>query len=143
MAGGVKIVANVAYLEKGIADIMRKDPKICRAAMREASHLMKREAVKRAPIDEGHLSGAILGGTFENENGVFGAEVKVPSNTPAAAYAIPMHDGEYNLGANSLAKQAKVGVVVGPGYFSRMLTECRERILNAIAKKVINLRLHS
>lgn len=104
--------------------------------MKDASQYMQRQAVLRAPVDEGNLSGSIVGEAFEERPGIYGAQVKVPSNSAAANYAVPMHENAYNLGANSLAKQAKVGVEVGAGYFSRMLKDCREKILEIIAHTV-------
>lgn len=76
------------------------------------------ESQLRAPKDEGMLEESIakeLGVTAEGQV----ARVMVPVNAPGAAYAIAMHEDQYQLGEKSQAKQASAGVEVGRKYLTR------------------------
>lgn len=98
---------------------------------------IEEEAVKRAPIDTGDLQRSI---THSVEPGTFDSKVKgavfIPANSPASAYAMYMHEGIYNLGAASAAKQASSSVMVGRKYLERALAENEEAVKAAIQAAV-------
>ena len=83
---------------------------------------------KRTPVREGHLTASITGEFIQLEKS-WAATVFVPLNSPAAPYAVWLHEGQYNLGDNSLAKQKKTGCFVGSKYITRAIEENRERII--------------
>lgn len=109
---GLNILKN--NLERGIIVHQSK----VRKAVSECGDVGVLEAVRRAPKDEGMLEESIvkeLGVTAEGQV----ARVMVPVNAPGAAYAISMHEDQYQLGEKSQAKQASAGVEVGRKYLTR------------------------
>jgi hypothetical protein len=50
-----------------------------------------------------------------------------------------MHEGDYNLGENSLEKQRKLGVIVGPRYITRAIEDKKAEIIQNI-KKALKIR---
>lgn len=97
------------------------------AAMRAIRNYCVKETKRRTPLKEGFLTASVTGDveTFEKS---YAATVYIPVNSPASHYAVKMHETEYNLGPNSLAKQQKVGVVVGPKYITRAILDNKESI---------------
>jgi len=97
------------------------------AAMQAIRNLCIKETKRRTPLKEGFLTASVTGDveTFEKS---YAATVYIPVNSPASHYAVKMHETEYNLGPNSLAKQQKVGVTVGPKYITRAILDNRENI---------------
>lgn len=85
------------------------------------------ETTRRTPIDEGALTASVE--KRVEVKGQFASDVTgyvfVPVNSPAADYAVVMHEGTYNLGEKSLAKQQAQGVTVGPKYMERAFEENR------------------
>ena len=90
--------------------------------MMQAAQVMRSEAQKRCPVDEGNLTNDIQGDT-ETYTKSEAAVVYIPVNAPSATYAIHMHEHTYNLGKESLAHQAKTHCVVGPGYLTRAISK--------------------
>lgn len=107
-------------------------PKVERA-LEAAGDIAQREARDRAPVDEGVLTDSIEHEVYVNEGSVV---IRVPINAPASEYAVPMHEGQYNLGPKSAAKQSQVGVAVGRKYITRALDENRKEIRAAIAEEL-------
>ncbi|CAB4122127.1 Bacteriophage HK97-gp10, putative tail-component [uncultured Caudovirales phage] len=127
------------YVRKGVAK-----------KMVEGGVKMRDKAKDYAPVDEGNLEDAI---TVQHDragiNGRTKVYVFVDESHPVdnrdghtvGEYAMRMHEGSYNLGEKSLAKQAGLGVTVGPKYLERaaddttsetvssMLSEARHRLL--------------
>lgn len=103
------------------------------AAMRAIRNLLVKETKRRTPLKEGFLTASVTGDveTFEKS---YAATVYIPVNSPAAHYAVKMHETEYNLGKNSLAKQQKVGVTVGPKYITRAIMDNRDKIRDIIVE---------
>ena len=108
--------------------LLLQHPQLINRVMGDIMKLLIIEVKKRTPVREGHLTAAITGETVPLKRGM-AATVFVPLNSPAAAYAVWLHEGDYNLGANSLAKQKKTGCVVGAKYITRAIDENRERIV--------------
>lgn len=81
------------------------------------------EAKDRAPLKEGVLTMSIESDVQGNA-----VVVRVPANSPAAEYAVPMHESEYNLGDKSLKKQGKWGVEVGRKYITRAIDDNVDKI---------------
>ncbi len=79
-----------------------------------------KETRDRAPKLDGILEGAIQKAVQPMGDTVV-IIIRVPLNTPAAAYAIRMHEEYYNLGELSEGKQARAGVKVGRKYITRGL----------------------
>lgn len=84
------------------------------------------EAKNNAPIDKGFLTADITQ-RVEQINGNWVINCYVPTNAPSAFYAVKMHEEEYNLGVNSLAKQAK-GFSVGNKYIKRAMDDLESEI---------------
>lgn len=89
------------------------------------------EAKDRAPIDEGFLTADIETQTYPKESLTV---IRVPINSPSSGYAIKMHDGIYNLGPKSAAKQARQVKRVGPQYIIRGINEEKPLIREIIIK---------
>lgn len=122
---------NTRALSAGIQRHLQEEYQKARYAMNSVGHFGRGEIQKRTPIDEGHLTGAV---TFEivDYRKSYAVVLYVPSNSEASQYAIPMHEGVYNLGPKSLAKMAKTGTQVGPGYIIRGLDDNRGDIRDII-----------
>ena len=102
-------------------------------ALEEIGDFVSKEAKLRAPVKEGIL-------TMTIEPNVQGNAViiRVPENSPASDYAIPMHEHEYNLGDKSQQKQGKVGAEVGRKFITRAIDDNQKKIMK-IAKNALKL----
>ena len=56
----------------------------------------------------------------------------IAAKAPSSHYAIPMHEGFYQLGENSREKQRKVNVMVGRKFITRAIDENRPTIKEII-----------
>lgn len=108
-------IADLSALIKGKEQVILK----------QISQAVSGAAKDRAPVDEGHLT-ADIKGEVQTAGGQTAAVIYVASNATTKDYAIEMHEGEYNLGPLSLAKQAKVGVRVGRKFITRAIEDSRE-----------------
>ena len=126
---------NTSELGKKIQAELQAMPMKTKRAMDAVGGFLNGEAKERAPVDEGMLTADISNKTVEYSKS-FAAVVYVPSNTPSANYAIPMHENNYILGENSAAKQKKVSVTVGKKFITRALDDNRKKIVKIIADEV-------
>lgn len=95
----------------------------------------------QAPVDIGALEKSIKMDSFRDENSSSGRKafiVYVDLDEPAddgkvvGDYAEMMHEGEYDLGPRSEAKQsANPGVIVGPKFLERAIDELEDDIQRA------------
>lgn len=108
-------IANLSALIKGNEQVILK----------QISQTVSGAAKDRAPVDEGHLT-ADIKGEMQEAGGQKAAVIYVPSNATTKDYAIPMHEGDYNLGPLSQAKQAKLGVRVGNKFITRAIDDSQE-----------------
>lgn len=128
MAQSLKFRFNTREFDAGIRKQLLEHPQQAARAMRDIKNLLVLEVKKRTPVREGHLTASITGEAVQLAKS-WAATVYVPINSPAAPYAVWLHEGQYNLGDNSLAKQGKAGCAVGPKYITRAIEENRERII--------------
>ena len=101
-------------LERNIAMFHAK----VRKAVSECGDVGVLESARRAPVDEGMLVSSITKEVGASAEGQI-ARIMIPVNAPGAAYALAMHEDQYQLGEKSLAKQASAGVEVGRKYLTR------------------------
>lgn len=134
-AKGQTFRVNTRNLEAGIRKLLARDANLAKAAMQDVTQFLILHARKRAPKREGHLANSISGQVMAYKKS-WAAVVFVPVNSPAAAYAIPMHENDYEPGAASLDKQSKEGVVVGRRYLTRAIEENSKKIVDIIGSKV-------
>lgn len=128
MAQPLKFRFNTRDFDSRLRKLLLSHPQKAARAMRDIKNLLVLEVKKRTPVREGHLTASITGDVVQNEKS-WAATVFVPLNSPAAPYAVWLHEGQYNLGENSAAKQDKTGCVVGPKYITRAIEENKERII--------------
>lgn len=126
---------NTSELGKKVQAELQAMPIRTKRAMDAVGGFLNGEVKERAPVDEGMLTADISNKTVEYGKS-FAAVVYVPSNAASANYAIPMHENDYKLGKNSLAKQAKVSVPVGKKFMTRALDDNRKKIVKIIADEV-------
>lgn len=100
-------------------------------AMQDVGHYLRGQVQLRAPVDKGNLTADISSQVVKNDQSI-STVLYIPSNAPSAQYAIPMHEGQYDLGENSREKQRKVAVVVGRKFMTRAIDENRETIKEII-----------
>jgi len=111
----------LAAMAKRIESLGGKVKQQALKALDSATDKLLEESVKRCPIDEGFLQQSHdkkveKSGSLDEAKGT----VFIPANSPAADYAIYMHELEYNLGPQSQAKQdAQPGIIVGNKYLER------------------------
>ena len=110
-------------------------PEKARRAMERAAELLSYEAKQLTPVDEGNLTDDVTSRAVEYGKS-YAAVVYIPENAPSSEYAIPMHEHDYDLGENSLAKQAKTGRIVGKGYLIRAAEESRDAIGKIIEREL-------
>lgn len=106
-----------------------------REAMTEVGHFLKGETQLRTPVDEGNLTDDISTKVIPYGKSI-ATVIFVPSNAPSSEYAIPMHEGFYRLGPDSLLKQAKVNVSVGRKYITNAIDDNRRDITIIIRSKL-------
>ena len=114
---GVEIIG-LAGLRQRIELAIRTHGEQIEKTLSKIGDVAVREATLRAPKDEGHLEESIeklLGQDYDGPS----VAVRIPNNSPAAQYALPMHEDQYQLGKKSLAKQNKAGVEVGRKFITR------------------------
>ena len=128
---------NLRNLDAAVRRLLNGHTAIRHRAMAKAADYMREEAQRRCPVDEGNLTDDIMAGTEAHAKSE-SAVVYVPVNAPSGKYAIPMHEHDYNLGENSRAKQAKLGVAVGKGYLTRAITENMQEIEDGIVETLRN-----
>lgn len=102
---------------------------------KQATDKIEEESVLRSPVDEGNLQGSHESKVEDKKEDIIG-HIYIPANSPAADYALYMHESHYNLGEQSLAKQAKVNVVVGRKYLERALNENRNKLKLFFIKQI-------
>ena len=100
------------------------------AAAEQIADKILGRAKDNAPVDQGYLVGDIAQ-TVENRDGTIVVFCYVPDGVQSSEYAIKMHEEDYNLGPNSLAKAAK-GCSVGNKYIRRAMDDSAEDIGNII-----------
>ncbi len=139
----MEIRFNASDMDKDIKAMIEKlkkvDKELCDEAARDiidkCTDKLKRESVDRTPIDEGFLV-ASQKSEVVTEKGVVTGHVFIPANSPASDYALPIHEGHYNLGAKSLQKQAASKVVVGRKFLERALYDNMTAFLTYMQKRL-------
>ncbi len=123
-------VSGLPQLQARLRQLEREHITKMQRALSDIGDVALGACVDRAPIDKGTL-------TIDLEKHIEGNEcaIRIPENAPSSSYAITMHEDNYELGENSLGKQAKVGVEVGRGYIRRGVeaeTETYKEIIKEI-----------
>lgn len=132
MSGGVEIIG-LAGLRENIERAIQDGSRNVERAVSEIGDVGVYHSVMRAPQDEGLLDASITKEVGRDEDGCSVA-IKVPSNSPAAQYALPMHEGQYNLGPISQKKQTRTGVTVGRKFITRGIDAGKAMFVTIIHK---------
>eukprot|EP00831_Metopus_contortus_P051015 TRINITY_DN42852_c0_g1_i1.p3 TRINITY_DN42852_c0_g1~~TRINITY_DN42852_c0_g1_i1.p3 ORF type:complete len:137 (-),score=33.82 TRINITY_DN42852_c0_g1_i1:437-847(-) len=111
---------NTRQLGEAVQRELQNQPLKARRAMNAVGGYLNGEIKDVTPQDDGFLASEISNKTVEYKKS-FAAVVYVPSNGQSADYAIPMHEGQYQLGSKSLDKQRKVGKQVGRKFITRAM----------------------
>ena len=109
--GGVEIIG-LAGLRQRIEQAIQTHAGMIQKTLSEIGDVGVFESALRAPVDEGMLTESIEKHLGEDADGQAVA-IRIPNNSPAAPYALRMHEDEYQLGPKSAQKQNKAGVEVG------------------------------
>jgi len=128
MARSLQFRFNTREFDAKLRRALMEQPQQAAAAMRDIRNLLVMEVKKRTPVREVHLDAIITGEVVPYAKS-WAATVFVPVNSPAAPYAVWLHEGQYQLGENSQAKQGKTGCAVGPKYITRGIEDNKERIV--------------
>ncbi len=128
---------NTRDLGEKVRAILQSQPLRTRRAMDAVGGYLNGEVKKRTPIREGFLTADVSNKTVAYKKS-FAAVVYVPSNATSSKYAIPMHEGKYNLGIKSIQKRRKLGTLVGRKYITRALWD-NVKTIRAIIKKEMGL----
>lgn len=131
----VTFTFNTRDMGEKIRSELQKQPEKTKRIMNAIGGFLNGEAKKRAPVDEGFLTADISNKTVENQKS-FAAVVYVPLNATSAPYAIAMHENQYMLGENSMAKAKKVPVHVGRRFITRALLENNVNLRKIIQKEL-------
>ena len=131
----IKIDVDMRAFRDRIDQVLAQMPERARRAMTEIANDVSGEAKDLAPFKDGHLMESIRGEVVQDQNtGQMAAVIYVPANHQASSYAIKMHEGTYNLGPGSVAKQIRVGKTVGRKFITRALDNKRERLRKIIER---------
>lgn len=134
MSGGVKVtVSGIREFRRNLARLLRKHDAAALKTVSELGDLGVIGAVEFCPIDEGTLVNSIEK-TVADEHGSLVAVIRVPLNSPAADYAVSMHEDFYQPGTLSRRKAARVGHDVGRKYIVRGIQAQQENFLIVIRK---------
>lgn len=131
---GVTIKIDARAVDENIRRRAAAMPSLAKLAMNDVGAFISSEAKDRSPIDEGHLTGDIINKTETVPSGA-AAVIFVPVNAASASYAVRMHEGLYELGPGSLAKQGRTGKTVGRKFIVRAIDDNRDRIVRIIKEK--------
>ena len=124
-------------LSAGVRRLALQFPMRAQAAMKDVGHYLRGETQKRTPVDEGNLTNDVSFQVIPYSQSAAVA-IYIPTNAPSSKYAIWTHEGDYNLGPNSQAKQGKseAGIVVGRKYITRAILENMETVMKIIEAKL-------
>jgi hypothetical protein len=98
---------------------------------------IQKKARMYAPVDEGNLEESIKIERRQGAKGRVAIEVGVDESHPVpqrldgatvGQYAARMHEGFYDLGMRSQAKENRLGVIVGRKYLARAMKEEKPQI---------------
>ncbi|MDD4817300.1 MAG: hypothetical protein PHI85_04955 [Victivallaceae bacterium] len=126
---------NTRQLSASVQRELLAQPFRVRRAMDAVGGFLNSEAKDLAPVDEGFLTAEISNDTVRHRKSC-AAVIYVPANAASSEYAIPMHEGVYDLGPKSLDKQTKVGKPVGKKFITRALDGHRDDIVGIIKSEV-------
>lgn len=126
---------NTRSLSAGIRRELMDQPERAKRAMNAVGGFINTEAKDRSPVKEGFLTSDISNQTVQFEKS-YAAVIYIPSNATSASYAIPMHEGKYNLGKDSEAKAAKTGKGVGNKFITRAIDANRDVIKEIITQEL-------
>ena len=126
-----KFSFNTRELSINVQREIQRSPERAKRAMDAVGGFINGEAKDRAPVKEGFLTSDISNQTVRHEKS-YAAVIYIPSNATSAPYAIPMHEGQYNLGPDSEAKAAKTGKGVGNKFITRAIDANRDDIKEII-----------
>lgn len=126
---------NTRSLSAGIRRELMAQPERAKRAMNAVGGFINTEAKDRSPVKEGFLTSDISNQTVQFEKS-YAAVIYIPSNATSAPYAIPMHEGKYNLGKDSEAKAAKTGKGVGNKFITRAIDANRDVIREIITQEL-------
>lgn len=131
------IAFDTRQVEKNLRKLIADEPQKRRKAMRDVAKYAEGISRDMTPVDTGTLTGDVKSSVQESGD-VTAAVLCIPASAQSAAYAIPMHEHQYELGEKSVRKQGKTGRVVGRGYISRALEIAAERagkIIESVFRK--------
>jgi HK97 gp10 family phage protein len=116
-------VTGVSETVLSLRNIGERVAENARKTMHRAADKIVERARLMAPVDEGNLEEAIQKDIkYEGKRNRLAIDIVIMdtvNGVNVADYATYMHEGSYNLGPLSQAKQASTGVTVGPGFITR------------------------
>ena len=122
---------NTRELGRRIQEAARANGAAALKAMNDTGHFLRGQVQLRTPVDKGNLTADIAMEVVPFKKSL-ATVLYIPSNAPSSQYAIPMHEGNYDLGENSREKQRKVNVMVGRKFITRAIDENRATIKEII-----------
>lgn len=112
----------------------------CYRIVDDVTDKLMEESIRRCPVDEAMLEASHEKSVKKTPivKDIVG-RVFIPANSPAADYAVYMHEWTYNLGPRSAEKQAGSSVTVGRKFLERALDENARAFGLYIIKKLKEL----
>lgn len=130
--GGMEITGFDGF-KRRLAQAIKEHSAATAKAISEIGDLGILGSVEFCPVDEGNLTESIEK-FIESEAGTLVAVIRVPLNTPAADYAVRLHEDQYNPGPKSRKKAAKLGHDVGRKYILKGIQSQQENFLIVLKK---------
>jgi hypothetical protein len=118
---------NSSQFDARVRKLIKLQPQKKRAALQDIAVFLEGEVKDHTAVDEGHLTENVRGEVQEDGNRM-AAVIKIPANSQASQYAIPMHENNYKLGKKSLDKRSKTGKPVGKKYISNPIDNNHDTI---------------
>jgi len=146
---GMKISFDARAIVAKLTQIGEHAEKRGAEALRKGAHEIRNRARAYAPLEHGGLEHAIQ--VYSDRSGINRRRVYYvyidpdmpeldaggkPTSRKVGRYMMMMHEGSYNLGKRSLAKEASSGVSVGPKFLERAADEVIDKLNQAVAQHI-------
>ena len=138
-------IRGLSALQSRLENAVQRSSRGAREALKRGAHKVLERAQGQSPELYGNLADAIQLEKVRDDKRRVAFQVSVDGSHAAGSkdqktvgeYVEPRHEGTYNLGARSLAKQSANGLVVGRGFLSRALDDLREEIEKDVAANAL------
>lgn len=118
-----------------LTGVSRNVDNLCKSLVTELTELVKKESIRRCPVDKGNLEADHKSEVRYGFGGYYG-RIYIPFGSISTPYAPIMHEGYYELGTKSKEKQSRSTVMIGRKFLERAFEENRAAISSKIVDRL-------